>query len=174
MAPKICKSAFTKCRVAAEDDLFVATLAPKEDMQLLDLTVVLNEEGVTDFESLDLAAHMLFLAGNHSYKISQAIALATRDAGYDGLVYPSYFSLLRTGAMPFETIYGISHRRIPALSDRERLKMISNLALFGHPIKDGRVIVRCINRIILNRVAYGIHFGPVGPSLPPVTSAPLN
>jgi RES domain len=163
-----------ECRVTAEDDLFVATLAPNKDMKLLDLSEILKEEGITDFESLDMAVQMLFLAGKHSYEISRAIALAVREAGYDGLLYPSYFSLLRTGAMPFESVYGISHRRIPSLADRERSKIIPNLALFGRPIEDGGVIVRCINRLIINHVHYGIHFGPVGPDLPPVTSAPVD
>jgi hypothetical protein len=109
-----------------------------------------------------MAVHMLFLAGKHSYGITREIALGSHAAGYDGLIYPSYFSLLRTGAMPFETMFGISHRRVPQLADREKSKIIGNLALFGRPIEQGRVRVLCINRLILNRVVYGIHFGPVG------------
>jgi hypothetical protein len=153
-----------ECRVTAEDDIFVATLASKRDMNLLDLTELLNEEGTTEFDSLDMAVHMLFLASGHSYEIARAIALAVRTAGYDGIAYPSYFSLLRTGGMPFETVHGISHRRIPKLADRERSKIIANLALFGRPIEEGRV-----NKIIVSRVDYVIHFGPVGPHLPPAT-----
>lgn len=151
-----------ECRVTAEDDLFVATLVPTRDLRLLDLTELLREENVTEFESLDMAVHMLFLAGKHSYDIAREIALAAHRAGYDGLAYPSYFSLLRTGGMPFETTYGISHRRIPQLAKREKSKIILNIALFGRPIEEGYVGVRSINRLILNRVEYGIHFGPVG------------
>jgi hypothetical protein len=151
-----------ECRVTAEDELFVATLAPTRDLRLLDLTELLLEENVTEFESLDMAVHMLFLAGKQSYEITREVALASHAAGYDGLIYPSYFSLLRTGAMPFETIYGISHRSIPQFADRERSKIIGNLALFGRPIEQSRVRVLCINKLILNRVVYGINFGPVG------------
>jgi hypothetical protein len=151
-----------ECRVTAEDDLFVATLAPTRDLRLLDLTELLAEEHVTEFESLDIAVHMLFLAGKHSYSITREIALAAHISGFDGLIYPSYFSLLRTGGMPFETALGISHRKLPHLADREKSKMIPNLALFGRPIEQRSVEVRCINRLILNRVAYGVHFGPVG------------
>jgi len=82
-----------ECRVTAEDDLFLATLLPTRDLRLLDLTELLYEENVTEFTSLDMAVHMLFLAGKHSYGISREIALAGHVAGYDGLVYPSYFSL---------------------------------------------------------------------------------
>jgi hypothetical protein len=151
-----------ECRVTAADNLFVATLAPARDLKLLDLAEMLYEEDTTEFDSLDIAVHMLFLAGTHAYKITAEIALAAREAGYDGCVYPSYFSLLRTGGMPFETAYGISHRRIPQLADREKSKIIRNLALFGRPIEQGVVGVRCINKVILNHVEYGIHFGPVG------------
>jgi len=149
-----------ECRVTAEDELFVATLAPAGKLKLLDLTHLLEEE-VTEFESLDIAVHMLFLAGQHSYEICRAIAHAIQRGGYDGIIYPSYFSLLRTGAMPFETAYGISLRRIGGFSEYERSKIIPNLAVFGRPIEEGKVTLRCINRLILNRVEYGAHFGPV-------------
>lgn len=149
-------------RVTAEDDLHIATLAPTRDLRLLDLTELLQENGVSEFESLDMAVHMLFLAGSHAYDISREIALAAHAARYDGLVYPSYFSLLRTGGMPFQTSYGISHRRVARLAESEKAKIIPNLALFGRPIAQGAVLVRCINKLILNRVEYGIQFGPVG------------
>jgi RES domain len=151
-----------ECRVTAEDDLFVATLNSVTRLKLLDLSALLTHEDATEFESLDIAVHMLFLAGAHSYPIAREICLAAHARGFDGLVYPSYFSLLRIGAMPFETTYGISHRRVPQLQDYEQAKSIPNLALFGRPIEIEKVRVRCINKLILHRVEYGIHFGPVG------------
>lgn len=153
-----------ECRVTIEDDLFLATLRPNADLQLLDLTELLKEDG-TEFESLDMAVHMLFLAGEHSYQISRDIAIAARDAGFDGVVYPSYFSLARTGAMPFETAYGISIRRFPSQEAYAKAHTVPNLALFGRPLADGRVTVQCINRVILKRVNYDLHFGPVGHQL---------
>ena len=67
---------------------------------------------MTEFESLDIAIQMLFLAGKHFYPITHDITRAAIDAEFDGLRYPSYFSMLRTGIMPFETTLGISHRRV--------------------------------------------------------------
>ena len=151
-----------ECRVTAEDELYVATLASKRDLRLLDLTELILEEGVTEFESVDLAVHMLFLAGDHSYEIARAIAKAVHSDGFDGVIYPSYFSLLRTGTMPFETVLGISHRIIPRFAEREKAKTIPNYAIFGRPIEDGLIEIEAINRLILNRVEYGFHFGPVG------------
>ncbi len=151
-----------ECRVTAEDDLYVATLSPASSLRLLDLSALLKHEDATEFESLDMDVHMLFLAGVHSYPIARRISLAAHFAGFDGVVYPSYFSLLRLGVMPFETAYGISHRRFPQLQDNEQAKAVPNLAIFGRPIEQAKIAIRCINKLILHSVEYGVHFGPVG------------
>ena len=152
-----------ECRVTAEDLTYVATLAATRPLRLLDLSALLREgDGVTEFESLDLTIHMLFLAGRQAYRIARALAEAARRAGFDGLIYPSYFSLLRSGHMPFETTYGISHRRIDQFRDSERAKIVSNLALFGSPVAAGSVVVKCIDRLMISRVSYEYHFGPTG------------
>jgi RES domain. len=148
-------------RLSADDDVHVATLTPTKDLKVIDLTELLEEDG-TEFESLDMAVHMLFLAREHSYEICRDIALAAQSAGLDGLIYPSYFSLLRTGGMPFETGFGISLRQFAHLRDFEKSKIIPNLALFGRPIEDGKVSLRCINRVMVRRVEYDLHFGPTG------------
>jgi hypothetical protein len=109
-----------------------------------------------------MAVHMLFLAQPHSYEICRAIALAVREARFDGLIYPSYFSLVRTGARPFETAYGLSLRRVPSYRERARALSIPNVALFGKPVAEGKVRVDGINRLVLRRVVYDVHFGPAG------------
>lgn len=150
-----------ECRAAAEDDIYVATLKAQRNLRLLDLTQVLEEEG-TEFDSLDMAIHMLFLARSHSYEISRAIALAARDAGFDGAIYPSFFSLIRTGGHPFETAYGLSLRRfLPERRKYVETFTIKNFALFGRPLESGVARVECINRLILTQVGYLGHFGPV-------------
>lgn len=151
-----------ECRVTAEDDLYVATLTPISTLRLLDLSALLRHEDATEFESLDMAVHMLFLAGEHSYPIARRISLAAHSAGFHGLVFPSYFSLLRLGVMPFETVYGISRRRFPQVQDYEQAKTVPNLAIFGRPIEQSKIKIRCINKLVLHRVEYGVHFGPVG------------
>ena len=149
-----------ECRVSAEDEIFVATFKPNRPLKFLDLTAILKED-CTEFESLDIAVHMLFLAGKHSYEISRDISKVAKVHGYDGIAYPSYFSLLRSGGMPFETTYGLSHRLIPQLHDYEKSKIIKNLALFGRPLEESVISIKCINRLVLHTVEYGVHFGPV-------------
>ena len=151
-----------ECRVTAEDDLFVATLSPARDLELLDVAPLLDEpREVDEFESLDLAVNMLFLAGEHSYPIARELARAARCAGFDGIVYPSYFSMLRNGVKPIETTYGISNRKIPLYRELEEAKIAANFAIFGRPIQEGLVDIRCVNRVVLSKVSYSVHFGPV-------------
>lgn len=151
-----------ECRVTAEDELYLATLIPTRSLRVLDLSIVLNEaETITEFESLDMTVHMLFMAGNHSYEITRAIAVAAKQAGFDGIIYPSYFSLLRLGIMPLRTTYGLSHRQVPQLQAQEESFTVPNLAIFDRPIESGILKLDCINKLVLSRVAYEFHFGPV-------------
>ncbi len=150
-----------ECRATADDDLYVATLKPQRDLRLLNLTYVLKEQ-VTEFESLDMAIHMLFLARSHSYEISREIALAAQVGGFDGLIYPSFFSLIRTGGRPFETAYGLSLRRFhPQAEQYAKAFTIPNFAVFGRPLENSLVRVECINRLVLTQIGYRGHFGPV-------------
>ena len=148
-----------ECRTTVDDVAFVATLSPARDLRLLDLSAVLKED-VTEFESLDLSVTMLFLAGRHTYGISRTIASVAHERGFDGLVYPSYFTLARTGGVPFPTVYGLSVRRFPSQAEYIQATVIQNLALFGRPIVDGLVRVKCVNRLVLNRVVYDLQLGP--------------
>ena len=151
-----------ECRVTAEDDLYVATLRPTRDLKLLDLTTLLDEpREVDEFESLDLAVYMLFLAGEYSYPITRELSSAAQNSGIDGLIFPSYFSMLRNGVKPFETTYGMSHRKLSQFKEFEKAKLTANYAIFGRPIQEGLITVSCINRVILSGVHYSVHFGPV-------------
>ncbi|MCT2400422.1 RES family NAD+ phosphorylase [Novosphingobium mangrovi (ex Huang et al. 2023)] len=148
-----------ECRFAAEDELYVATLTPLRKLKLLDLSALIDEQ-CSEFESVDLAVHMLFLAGAHSYPVSRALADAARRRGFDGLCYPSFFSLLRTGSIPFETAFGISLRKFAQMREYELSKMVPNIALFGQPIAAGDVQAVGINRLRINQVRYHFSFGP--------------
>lgn len=148
-----------ECRYTVEDELFVAALNPKRELRLLDLTTVL-EEDATEFESLDMAVHMLFLGGRSAYDAARAIARAAREKGFDGLIYPSYFSSHYHGERPFQTVYGITRRRFEGARNYEHSLSAPNLALFGYPIADGIVEVDTINRLVISRVSYEFHHGP--------------
>jgi hypothetical protein len=150
-----------ECRVTAEDKIYLATLQPVTKLKMLDLTVLLKEENVTEFESLDIAIYMLFLAGSHAYPITRNISRVAKERDYDGIIYPSYFSSLRLGIRPFLTTYGISHRRIPEYQEYEQQTTIPNAAIFGYPLAEGKLKIKCINRLVLSQVTYDVRFGPI-------------
>ena len=150
-----------ECLVTAEDDIYLATLTPSNYLKMLDLTALIKEENITEFESLDLIVHFLFLAASHAYPITQKIALAAKENGFDGIIYPSYFSLLRLGIMPFKTTCVISNRIIPEYQNHGQQSAIASAAIFVHPIADGKLRLQCINRLVLSKVTYDVKFGPV-------------
>jgi RES domain. len=150
-------------RVTTEDDLYVATLQAKDTLRFLDLSIILKERNhVTEFESLDMAVSMLFFAGQHAYEITREIGSEVKKAGFDGIVYPSYFSCIRNGGMPYQTVaYGISNRRIPEFQAHEESIISKNIAVFGYPIQEGKIIVKSVNKLVLTNISYNYTFGPV-------------
>lgn len=123
---------FHECRVTIADDIYVARLRPTQPLRLLDLTHD-GPDNETPFDSLDLAIKFLFAAGSASYAAATAIAKAARIAGYQGIVFPSYFNRVKVGA-------------------------IANLGIFGRPIRNGLITVDGINRLHLEEVTYRASF----------------
>ncbi|MNV34523.1 RES domain protein [compost metagenome] len=112
---------FHECRITLPQESFVAHLQPVRTLRLLDMRAEIQNDGPTEFESMNLAIHYLFSADSVSYEITRAIAQAAAHQGYEGIIYPSYFSSWKP-----EKIY--------------------NIAVFGRPIKNGQLTVRSINR----------------------------
>lgn len=150
-----------ECRVTVDDDVYLATFKPNQTLRLLDLSAIITEESVSDFEALDVSIYMLFLAGSISYDICRAIAVRAKEVGFDGVIYPSFFSMLRTGSRPFETSYGISLRRMSALHEYERAKIVGNLGLFGYPLAEKKIELISLNRLRLRKASYVYSFGPI-------------
>lgn len=82
----------------------------------------------------------------------------------DGILYPSYYSELKEGNIDKPYNYGLFN---PSKAKERYLK---NIALFGYPIKENRIIVKSINRIYLTQVKYELNYGPVF-SIPSVEEA---
>jgi hypothetical protein len=149
-----------ECRVTVDDQIFIAKLTPLLKLKLLDLTENLEEDNVTEFESLDLSVKMLFFAGLHSYEICRKIAKKAYEEGFDGIIYPSYYSYKKKKEKNGYDNYGISPKLIKLKKKAYRSHIIPNIAIFGHPINERKINVECINRVILNTVSYETSFGP--------------
>ena len=152
-----------ECRVTVEDELFLVTLCPTRDLKLLDLTEILDEDkDVTEFESLDMAVHMLFAAGKQSHEITREIAFSACQDGFDGLIFPSYFSFVHKykRKVPFDSAHDKPIRKIPSYNNNVKSQLTPNIALFGRPIEKKIIAVKCINRLVLNEINYDVLFGP--------------
>ena len=152
-----------ECRVTSEDELYFATLVLNQDLKFLDLTHRIKElPETTEFESMNLAIDILFRTGKSLYPITQIIALAAQNANYDGLIYSPCFKSIHSNIPLGQAVDSIPKPINPKLNPHEYISCnAQNLAIFGHPIQDGKIEVKCINRICLNCVSYGVSFGPV-------------
>jgi len=129
---------------------------------VLDVTTLLDEpEEVSEFENLDLAANMLFLAGECSYFIARELSCAAQSDRFRRNGLSVLFQHTAQWCEAFETTYGISNRKIPWYKGFEQAKMSANFAIFGQPIREGLVDICCINRVVLSAAFYSVHFGPV-------------
>lgn len=159
-----------ECRTTVEDDLYIATLTPARKLRLLDLTASLDEPRVTEFESLSLSVHMLFRAAEHSYDISKSIAIAAKEADFDGILYPSYFNTVQAQWRPYDspsdTVLGTSIRHFPSAVQSQETDVYSNVAFFGRPIREGAIKVQCIERLVIHKIDYEFGFGPVPEKVP--------
>jgi len=149
-----------ECRVSSEDQIYVGIFKPSKNLKFLDLSVILDED-CTEFESLDLSVLMLFLANQHAYKVLQKLSNFIKASGFDGIIYPSYFSMLKTGNLPFETVIGMSNRRFDSLKDYEAKKIVRSIALFGYPLRDNKLHVISMNKLHLNQVKYDFTMAPI-------------
>lgn len=126
---------FHECRISLIDNIYIAKLRPKKTLKLLNLNSLISESN-TEFESLGLSIHFIFRAEDHSYDICRRIAKFTFNKGFDGIIFPSYFSKVKEETIP-------------------------NIALFGKPIRDNKVKVESIDRARINTVKYDYSFGPL-------------
>lgn len=148
-----------ECRVSVTDELYVATIRPLKNLKMLDLSTEILEN-VTEFESLNISLIMLFYAGKHSYEILRLLSLEAYKKGFDGIIFPSFFTQARLGALPSPSTYQSLNNNIDDFREIEESGKIPNIAIFGQPIEDKLVEVLSINKLFLNRVVYDYFFGP--------------
>lgn len=148
-----------ECRVSVTDELYVATVRPVKSLKMLDLSTEISEK-CTEFESLNISITMLFYAGSHSYEILRLLSLEAYKKGFDGIIFPSFFTQARLGKLPYPSVYQSLDNRIDEFREIATSGKIPNIAIFGQPIEDKRIEVLSINKLILNRVVYDYFFGP--------------
>jgi hypothetical protein len=131
-----------ECRVTLADDIFVATLSPIKPLTLIDLTGNFDQPDEIDpFDDLEwFFRGLMYSSRSEIYRYCRRIAKTIKDmTAADGFVYNSYFTNI-AGSADGPTI---------------------NYALFGHPIREGKLWVDSINTVKLESIRYGFHLGPV-------------
>jgi hypothetical protein len=124
------------------DDVFVATLRPKRDLNFIDLSGNYDEPDDADpFDSVEWFLNGLMSSSRpdiHRYcrRIASTLWEAT---SCDGLAYNSYF------------------RSVAGANLSPRI----NYAIFGRPIADGKVQVKSINTVRFESIAYDFRLGPI-------------
>lgn len=150
-----------ECKTHIDDLSYIAVLKLNRSVTLINLNYIEEEGWVHLVESIQTGLTLLLNAGEHSYEISREVARAIKDAGFDGIVYPSYYSAAQLGRERFETVLGMPASKFYKPGIYEKAKNIENLALFGHPVKEGTVTVESINRLWLKAVDYDFFLGPI-------------
>ena len=149
-----------ECRTGVDDTIYAAALNPLKPLKFLDLTHI-PEDKSSPTESIDLALHYIFRARSYSYEITRDLAKIAKTKGFDGVIFPSYFSALRTSAPSFETIWGMPVRQLEQSKERIRAQTIPNIGVFGRPISEDLIKVEYLNRVHLESASYSLRLGPL-------------
>lgn len=121
-------------RVKLSDDIFVATLRPREAIKLLDLSSPKSDVEVSPFDDPRIWLRSL-IYDHASYETCQRLAAHIYSLGYQGFIVESFFQ-------------------------QAAKKKHLNLCIFGRPVVSGSVLVEGINRVSLRNISFEYGFGP--------------
>lgn len=149
-----------ECRVQNTDKLFFATFRPSNELKLINLSTVLPHDK-NAYESMDIAINQLFNSGEGAYIACRELSTRIKELGYDGLLYPSYFSPLKYGVDINPVQFGIPLRRLPENKDYFQNITAVNIALFGYPVKEEKLTLLGINNLTMKQIDYKYDCGPM-------------
>jgi len=114
--------------------IFVASVKPRGTLRLVDFAARTEKPRSPE---LDITLQAFFQANQNSYHLTQLLCRFARHQGYDGVIYPS----------AMECVGG----------DKGAWK---NVAFFGAPILEGKLVIESINRVLIRNVANTFDLGP--------------
>ncbi len=125
-----------ECRVTVSDEISLATFRTKKKLKILNLIDSFAKEMQgTPFDSVEILLNKLCCSAEDEYWKCRLISKEIQKKRFDGFKYKSYFSLVKP-------------------------RILVNVALFGYPVKTGKIVLESINRVKLERVNYEYSFGP--------------
>lgn len=132
-----------ECRVTFGDDVYVATIRPTRQLNLIDFTGNFDQpQDVDPFDDLSWFFNgLLASSDSRAYRHCRRIVKMLRDeTGADGIIYNSFFTRV--------------------MGDDDQSPAI-NYALFGRPIAEGKIEVLSMNTLQLNTIKYDFNLGPI-------------
>jgi hypothetical protein len=114
--------------------IFVAALKSNGTLKLIDFTGRTEKPRLPE---LEFTLQAFFQANQNSYHLTQLLSHFVRRQGYDGIVYPSAMEC--------------------TARDKGTWK---NVALFGAPVTEKKLIIESINRVLIRSVANSFDLGP--------------
>jgi hypothetical protein len=125
-----------ECRCTVIDEIVLATLCTTRDLTLVDLQELNEPPPFTPFQCVGHFLYGMSVATEEEYPKCRMLARRMLELGVDGFSYRSFFSSVKP-------------------------KSLTNVALFGYPIRDGKVVLSSLNRVKIDRIDYGFSLGPV-------------
>lgn len=124
----------------SEDDLYYIELSTSRPIRVFDLTNIkpMHNEAYKEYymyEEMLYFTHFVFNTNDYM-QFTKLLSRRIFEKGYEGILYPSYFS-------------------------RFRKSKFNNIALFGEPISSGLLNYISKGRIIIKQIQYEYSFGPV-------------
>jgi hypothetical protein len=125
-----------ECRCTVLDEIVIATLRTTRDLRIVDFESLDEPAPLTPFQCIGHFLHGLSVATEDEYPKCRMLSRRLFERGFDGFTYRSFFSKVKGNAL-------------------------TNIALFGHPIREAKVSMTSVNRIKIDRIDYGFSLGPV-------------
>jgi RES domain len=125
-----------ECRCTVIDEIALATLHTVRELTVVDFQDLHEPPPDTPFQCIGHFIYGLSVATEDEYPKCRMLARRMLELGVDGFTYRSFFSSVKSDDL-------------------------TNVALFGYPIRDGKISVTSLNRIKIDRIDYGFSLGPV-------------
>jgi hypothetical protein len=124
-----------ECGCTVIDEIVLATLRTTRDLTVIDLQEINEPPPFTPFQCVRHFLYGMSVATEDEYPKCRMLARRMSELGMDGFSYQSFFSSVKS-------------------------ESLTNVALFGYPVRDGKVILNSLNRIKIDRIDYGFSLGP--------------
>jgi hypothetical protein len=125
-----------ECRCMVIDEILLATLRTVRDLTVIDFQDIHEPPPLTPFQCVSHFLYGLSASTEDEYPKCRMLARRILELGVDGFTHRSFFSAVKADDL-------------------------TNVALFGYPIREAKISIKSLNRIKIDRIDYQFSLGPV-------------